>query len=67
MNKRDIEKLDEVLNCGIFFDKGYPQVNAINKIKSRNDFIFEEKITENKDLLIAAYYLIYSIAWKLNI
>jgi len=67
MNKKDIEKLDELLDCGIYFDKGYPHVKDINKFKNRIDYIFNEKIAGNKDLLLAAFYLIYSVAWKLNI
>ena len=67
MDKKLIEKLDDVLDCGIFFDKSYPQVKDINKFKSRIDYIFDEKIVGNKDQLIAAFLLIYSIAWKLNI
>lgn len=67
MDKKQIEKLDDVLDCGIFFDKSYPQVKDINKLKNRIDYIFDEKIVGNKDQLIAAFLLIYSIAWKLNI
>ena len=67
MNKNDFVKLDEILECGIFFDKGYPQIKDINKLKANINNIFDRKIASNEDLFSTAFYLIYSVAWKLNI
>ncbi len=67
MNKRDFEKLGELLNCKIIFDKGYPQVQDIKEFMNKIDNLLNAKIMGDKDLLITAFYLISSIAWKLNI
>ena len=67
MKNNDFEKLDELLRCGIYFDKGYPQIKDINKLKTNINYLFDNKLEGEKDFFRAAFYLIYSVAWKLNI
>lgn len=67
MNKSDLEKLGELIDCEIVFDKGYVNVQDIIKFKEKINILLESKIIENKDLSIAAFYLIYSVSRNLKI
>jgi hypothetical protein len=67
MNKKQIENLDDVLKCGISFDKNIPQVKDISKFINKIDYLVDEKLAKNSDQLLADFYLLYATAWKLNI